>query len=673
MSEESDDSNLKALKHIRQHADLAKRKWEKIHTRMRMDLRYASGVQGAQWDESDVKVRGKNRAQFSFPVLDKFVERLVGGYNKSPYGIGYDGATSQAAPFAKLIGGMAQGIEAKSKAVIAYRTALRNSAACGYGWIYLTTDYADEYSEGNEVEAKICAVYDPTSMMLDPLSVEIDGSDAQWAIHRDTMGLQAAKDEFGDDVIDAAQGLGQDIGFVDERAARWSDANDSIPVITHWELEHRYKNVWLTPEGSSEKEVKGAPRKRIKETECKVTKVVGNKVVSETRLPVRCLLVMPVYGIPYFRDSEVQYKGMIHGAIDAQKLLNYSQSLGAERLALGPKANYFAPARAVGKYQELWKNSSRDMNAVLPYDDIDKDGKPIAPPTQLNNAVDVSDVANLSMAYNQLIELVVGMPSEGFGSDGPRQQTAEEALLRSQASETIASSLYENLRSSIERAGYVLAEMILATHDTDRVVPVMIEGKLTRQSVPSLENAPLSLADLNVEVKSGPLLASQRKESLRSYLALGQMLGEWRGVILDKIAENMDDADPEVVKRLQVVGQMMLQQGDGGAAAAQQAQAAKMENDQLRTQLQQAQQQVLAMQASVKEQEMKIMADLAKQEDQQEHEVRMAILKQAGANAELAQKIDMETDKDSVLMRQELEQRMAERAAEMGMGAASIF
>lgn len=636
---------------VRKHFNRAQSKFAPIHKTMRADMAMASGVTDAQWGDEDSRIRGKNRAKFSFPMLDKFVERTVGLYNVAPYGIGYEATSSQGAGVAKLFDGLAGGVEASSQAKAVYRTALRHSLSGGYGWIYLTTEYLDQYDESDSVGICIKTSHDPTAFMLDPISREVDGRDAQWAIHRDGMDLEQAKEEYGDDVL---QYTG--IGFLDSAISKFFNSNDTVPVITHWECENTYSEIAFGADGKPAK--KGDKTKRVKSTQIRVTKIVGNKVVQNVLLPMRCLPVVPVYGLPVYKDGEILYRAFIHGGRDAQRLINYVTSWGAERVARSPQAPFMASSRAIAPHLAAWSNAPRDNPTVLLFEDMSKDGKPISAPIPLSTTVDLSDVIQAQQSYNSLLELVLGMPSQGFGSDGNVQQTAEEVLTRTKAGESVLSTVFENMKASIERVGEVLAEMLLMTVDTPRTMSVVENGQMIRSEVPDLSSLGVSLSDLKVRATSGPLLATQRKESLRSYLALGSLLGEDAWVVMPKIAENIDDNDEELAEQLKVIGQQRMQ---GAAQAQAQLQAQQNEISQLKAYLQESNETVLSLRRQSTDKRLEIIADMAKQEDQQSHEIDMALIKQKGQTALDANKIALEADADAAKDERELLRLLAKR------------
>lgn len=632
------DKDPNKISHVKSQIAIAKGKWERIYARCRKDMRMAAGVDSNQFSEEDRKARGENRAQFSFPILDKFVERVVGAYNNSPFGIGFESSSEGGAPIAKIMSGVIGGVECESNAKYAYRQALRNTATCGYGWLYACTEYADEYSDSLDIKVKIKAVLNPDSVMLDPNSVEIDGRDAEWAIHQDSMSLGAAKAEFGEDVLTAGEETG--VGLMDPSKARWADSKDSVPVVTYFERNHKWRTVWIAEDGtkSDEQTEIHTRSKRVKTSDVTITKIVGNKVVSDVTLPVKSLPIVPVYGLPFYLDNKVQYTGLVHRATDAQRLLNYAASLTAERLALSPKTNFLASTRAVGNHLPLWKDNARSIPGVLLWDEKDEMGNQNAQPIQLNTATDVSDTLAVTTGFTGLVSDVIGMPPEGFGSEGPRQQTAEEALLRAKSGESVLSTLYENLASSIERLGYIVAEMVLATYDTPREITLYDQEAGRGKEMIDLSAMDIDLSSLNVQITSGPLLSTQRKEQVRSYLALAQVLGPaYLPALGPKIAESIDDSDPETVALIRQISQMQVQAPDPA-----QMQSLQMENDAMRQALQQAQSDLLEMKQRAKDTEIKILADQAMAEQRHQNDLEMEIVRQAGADSQMSKKIYLE-------------------------------
>jgi hypothetical protein len=639
---------LTKISHVKEHITSAENYYASVYERCKSDLQMANGTRGSQFDDTDARVRGGNRAEFSFPVLDKYVERVLGNYNLSPFGIDYSAYRSEQQPKATLMNQVVGGIEQRSKAKAVYRSALRMASTVGYSWIHITTKYDNPEDDSLDVSIQIEHIEDYSSVLIDPLSTAVDGSDASWVCHVDEMKLGDVKRIYGDD-LDIYTDEG---GLFDTHMSRDVDNNSSVRIATHYEKITKKSMIYIHPEDStqkSEEKVDGWKSKEKTNTYVKCTKIVGNKIIFEQELQQTYIPLVPVYGLPIFEDGKPQYVGIIHRAIDAQKIINYSASMAAERLALSAKANYIASQRAIGNNVEMWKNSSRSNSPVLIFNDIDDEGRPITPPMKQDTAVNVSDTLAMTDGFNSMISQVIGMPENGIAGDGNVGETAEAALLKAKASETILSTLYENLASSIEQVGRVLLQMVSSQYDTPREVPLTDKGQ-TQMGMVNFPEMNVIPSEYEVAVTAGPLLATQRKENLRSLLAVAQLMGPNAQMIMPEIIDSIDlGDDSEAVKqKAQMIAQMSLQAAQAGPQQAQQMQVMAQENAQMKQQLQLLNSQLIQHQVDTTRDEMKIRADLLKTQMNNESKMDMQALKYQ-ADSALSQQQAGQKDRNTVL------------------------
>ena len=648
---EDDNSEVGKIDAIRKNIDSAYDSSSTTYERCQVDLDFANGIDDSQYTTTDSKVRGKDRAQFQYPVLDKFIERIVGNYNQSPFGINFTAMNKEAKGVARVLSAVAKGIESSSGAKAVYRTALRSASTTGYGWIHLTTEYNNEEDNSLDVSIKVEVVHDYSSVLIDPLSKEVDGRDARYMAHVDYMNPKEAKEIYGKDVV-----MYQNEGGMFESRIQQGDPDESIPIVTYYEKCTKKKTAYIGPNGEeSDEAVEGFRAKEKKKTSVKCTKLVGNKIIYEEDLGLSYIPIIPVYGLPIYINGRQEYVGIIHRAKDAQRLLNYSASLSAERLALSPKANYMVPDRAVQGYEELWKNSSRSNIPALIWRDWDeKTNQPIAPPTKVDTAVNISDVLSSQVAQIQVISSITGMPEDGMNEMMGRQETAEGALLKAKSSETILSTLYENLASSIEQAGRIMLDMISVYYDTDRVVPLVADGEAQRSMIP-FSQINVKPNEFEVQSQAGPLLATQRKENLRSLLAVAQMMGPSSMAIMPEIIDNIDLDDEKglIKQKVEAIAQMSLQAGGDPAQTQIQMQQLQAELDGLRQVNAQLQQQLVDEKMSLTKEEISSRTDLLQTKMNNEAKLDIERLKLAGQSSIEDQKASAKVDE--LIVKEQLE------------------
>lgn len=575
-----------------------------VRTRMRTDIKFASGVDD-QWTEEDTQARGPSRARMQFPIFSAYISKIVGAYNANPFAIKLEGEEQSDA--VERLNEKIVEIEDESNAKNIYSSALRNALSCGYGFIYATT----EKDEKGAPCVRIEAVPNPLSIFFDPNSTKVDGSDGEYFIHREDITRDKARRLFGEEATESGENDGV---FYN------TNTDTSVPVLTFWYKEKKNSVV--------------------------VVKVVGNKIIDEQTLPIRRLPIVLVAGEAVLKadSGAVEYTGIVHKAIDAQRLLNYAVSLSGERLALSPKANYLVVADSIKAHTKLWKQANKINPPALPYDQYDEAGRPLNPPTKQDTAINVGDIGGLTSLYTGSVAQIIGIPIEGI-VENHSVQTAEEVITKAKASESILSCYYENLASSIKALGAVLIELISYVY---------------KYETPKDGAARIS-------VSAGPLLSTMRKEKLRSLYAMATALPEYRTILAPKMLECMDGVDEELVEQAKAISAMQLAKEQ---AALQQAQTAPAEGAeaegtganvedllqqkaQLEGLVQRLTAELEAVKNSVNGEVLKAQNAVLMEDLKHRHAMELEAMKQAGANTRQANELQAEAEREVFRAEQE--------------------
>lgn len=540
--------------------------WDKLHSRMRTDMTFTGA--GSHWGETDVKLRGEHRARQQFPLLDKYVERIVGNYNAHPYSIQVCPLMGAAESLSVPLQNMVRAIETKSETRYAYRQALRNAAATGYGWLSVTTDYGDDDATKGFVEVKIETIEDPCSVVIDPASRFVDGRDAHWAVVREYLNKEAAKTLFGKQIVN---------DYARSRTGIFSEQRSDdmlVEVLTFYEMEADEKG----------------------EKKCCKYRVIGDQVAHENgqeprELPLKRLPIIPVYGLPVIEEGAIRYISVIHRAIDAQRDVNYTVSVGAERLALSPTAKILAATEALAGNEHVFADANRSNKSVLPYRAYDDAGRQLPVPTKLDPAINTTDIAQSFNLYTQAISETIGFPLDGIGGSTTKILTAEETLTKARAAETVLSTIYENLAASVRAVGRLTVELIVSQYVGERPFLMQTPDGAIQKQVVNFDQIPFDLSQLNIEIEAGPLLATQRKELIHTLLALQQVSPpQYHPLLFAKIVESLDGVDPQF---RQQVAQITMAGMQDEQQTKQQLQFLQTQNKQLEQQLNIAQQALL--------------------------------------------------------------------------------
>lgn len=616
------------------------------YDRARKDLTFASGLSETQYGEADLKLRGDGRVRQQFPILNQYIERIIGGYDSAPYRVQVSPLNAESAPMAAATQGIVDAIESKSDAKSAFRMALRNAATCGFGWLHCTTAWASDTDESGDVDVTIEPVRDPISVILDPASIATDGRDAEWAAAKELISIGRARALYGDEVLEPGVGA-TDSAALDEEDEK---AGRRVEVVTYYERSKESREVTL-PDGR---------KKKVRAAQVELWRLVHGHVVEHRVLFLSRLPIVPVYGLPVRDQDADSWTGIVHRAKDAQRNLNFCISTGAERLALSPTAKIFAADEAIAGREKIYADANRSNRSVLPYRAFTDDGRPLPPPVKIDPAQSMSDISSQFQLYTSAIASVVGIPADGIGQAPGRQQTAEETLTRARAAETVLSTIYENLATSVRAVGRVIVELIAENYLGTRSYMTVEKGKMV-QRVGDFDAVPLDPRALQIDVEAGPLLGTQRKENLRAFLALGAIAPEqFRPLIFSQVVDLMDSADPEfkgVVKQMTAQAMAQMQQG----AVDQQAMAA--ENQRLKQELLQAQQALIALQANSRDAELKSRTDLLRQQMSDAAKVKVETIKQTGADGRAVLDIQAQQARDVAEAEADLARIEAERRA----------
>ena len=485
------------IKDIKKLVNEAEEAASTVRDRIKVDINFSSSI-GDQWLEEDTTVRGESRAKFQFPLIPTYISRIVGNYSANPFSIKLEPTDNGEQAKTDELQEKICEIEQKSGGKNLYQSVLSNSVACGYGYLVITT----VIDKNNEEAIEIQPIRNPLAILFDPMSQAIDGSDAEYAIHQEDISKEKAQrlyPEFDAETV--------------EDGILWNSRVDqSVPIITLWKINEK---------GTVD-----------------VIKTVGNKIISSDTLEIDRIPVVPVHGETVLQTASgmVEYVGITHRAIDASRLLNYVGSLSAERLALSPKANYIVEASSITEHKKIWEQANRMNFPALPYDAFDKAGRQLPAPVKQDTAINIGDISNLNKLYADSVANIIGIPLEGV-IENHSVQTAEEVITKAKSSESILSTYYENLASSIKSVGEILLQLIPQVYD----------------GMKKLEN-------IKLEVSSGPLLATLRKEKLRHYLSMASLLPEYKVILAPKMLECMDGSDEELVEQAKAISVMQLQQ-----------------------------------------------------------------------------------------------------------------
>jgi hypothetical protein len=445
------------------------------------DLAFSDPSDPRQWDERIKRQRendpGGMRPCLVFDQIGQYVSNVAGQVEQQPpalHALPVDGSADKRV--AEQLDGFFRHIEYSSRAQQHYSRALLSAARCGVGYLVVRPEYVERAL--NWQEPRIVSEGDPLRVVLDPWSVELDGSDANLGFllsplsHAEFARRYGKKDKvsFGEDMR----------RIVDER--------ESVVIAECWRKESVTQNMivcmldgdevalseddyWRAMQNGQQCEVRG--NYADKQTRVKWSVMSGADMLApETEYPASGIGIVPVYGYVGWTDGRMRYCGMARRAMNAQRSYNYHMSEMHVFMGQAPKSPYMAAAAALRGYETLWDRASVDSRAYLPYNHVDETGQPVPMPQRVALAVNLQNhMAGAEQALKD-IQASLGMYQASLGA--PSNETSGVAIEnRKQQGEAATANFPAALKASVGQAGKLCMDMIPRLIDKKRQLRII--------------------------------------------------------------------------------------------------------------------------------------------------------------------------------------------------------
>lgn len=389
---------------FRDFRDRSKKQFDGNYDAMRADRAYLNGE--THWDKKDSRYVSKARYRQTINVIKNNTNSVVNQYSLFPYTF-YVGIPEQDQLF--------DGLMKRGGNSVASSEALRSSVSLGFGVLCMGME--------NDGLPCIYSINDFNRIILDPESVELDGSDMTEAALIDYRGRRWVELNYGPEYLPGDR----ETNIVPCRQGM-------IPIITYFVLE----------EGG-----------------CHVYTLINNHAEDSGVLPISRVPVFPVYGERWFDDDgDMHWSGLVEKARSIQKIVNLSVTQLAERLSLSPKAQWRGTVAAFKGLDNYYKDAGQGNNPIVPYNAKDeKTGEKIDPPERFDNQVQFGDLTEITGNVLNLMGSVTGVDSHGLVDQGT-QKTATEI---SYAAETFSTNIRHymvNLMASMRALGECLGAML---------------------------------------------------------------------------------------------------------------------------------------------------------------------------------------------------------------------
>lgn len=536
--------------------------YDEEYRRGEEDVEFANGE---QWSEAEKK----RRADDSRPALTEnrcmpFIEQIVNGARETRPSV-------RVAPIddkgdqdtAEVFKGLIRNIERQSKASVAYDMGVQNAVSAGYGWIRIGTDYTDPLSFTQDI--RIESVADWKSVMLDPASEMIDGSDAEYGFIYKDIEKDTFKKTYPDKEPTDFEGTSPDndddiekVRIVEYFYKQYEEteitevflADGSTKVLTKAQLESL----------PAEEIIEVLQERKTKLPTVKWCKLYGGGKLEETEWLGQYIPLIPVYGKLVWRDGRLKAYSLITHAKDPQRMLNVIKTTIAEVVGSQPKNQPWVGAKGQFETDDRWDTANVENYASLEYDmkwvtDEDTGQSMLAPPPQKAQPIQVSPAlfqieANASLGINSAL----GMYEEGRG-DESNAISGVAIKSRQIRGDKATFHFIDNLACSIRHVGVILVDLIpkiynrdqvlriVGNDDKEKTIQITQEGQTDKTQ--GIYN--LNAGKYDVDVDVGASYATQQQEFLNIMLELLRVNPELAAIAGDKIVEASGGAYADVI------------------------------------------------------------------------------------------------------------------------------
>ncbi len=486
------------------------------------DLRASDPSKPDYWDPEIRRQRetdpGGVRPCLTFDQVGQYIQNVSGQIQQRPpalHALPVDGGADR--KVAESLDGFFRHIEHASRAQQHYSTALLSAARTGVGYLVVRPEYTNRAL--NYQEPRIYCQGDPLKVVLDPWSVELDGSDATFGYllqpmsHREferRYGEKAEKRSFGDDGTTTKDNRESIL-----IAEQWASETETTQMIVCVDLSKDPEDEFALTEDEFLKRAQdvnsplrpvfdesGAPRiYKEKRTIVKWSRMSGaEELDKETTYPADGIGIVPVYGYVGMAGGRLTYCGMPRRARNPQRSYDYHMSEMHVFMGQAPKAPWVAAAAAIAGYEALWEKASAESRAVLPFNHVDENGNPVPPPSRTPLGANLQNhIAGAQQAL-QDIQASLGMYQANLGA--PSNETSGVAIdSRKEQGEASTANFPMNLQASVAQVGKLCMQMIPRLIDTKRQLRILgIDERPSTITINPEQEAPIEETERGISI-----------------------------------------------------------------------------------------------------------------------------------------------------------------------------
>ena len=500
-----------------------------------------------QWDE-DVERRrkAKNKPVLTFDRLQAFIAQVVNNrlMNETEIRVFPDKAGTK--EIAQLREGLIRAIYKNSYADFARDEAQKYQVIGGQGAFCLSIDYVSD--EVFEQEIRVKHVADPYSIVLDDMSTEPTGGDAQWGFVDDDISRETYEKRWP-----WAATTSFNTAFQETTKIPWF-SEDSVRVTSYWRMVtegHKYLALFqdgTTHDVTDMDDFEFFPFVAMREDGSPYVRKVPNRFAQMYLCSGNEILEgpydyplssLPIYRVPGWEvsDGEKLHRwGLTRKMKDPLRLHNYARSVQAEQLVATPRNKYLTTQAAVKGYETKWRNAASSDDPFLFYQDGEVAPTHVPPPPLDPNLIaaaeqtmqDLRDISNIH-------EASLGAPSN---------EVSKVAIQQRQSVSDVGTFIYQDrLRMADERCAKNINELIPYVYDTQRIVTIYGDDNkpvMQKLNDPTDPNSDITLGKYGLTVTVGPSTVTKRQLAAEQMTSFMNAIGPEAEKYLDLLVDAQD-------------------------------------------------------------------------------------------------------------------------------------
>lgn len=374
--------------------------------------------------------------------------------NVMPDGHGADDET------AKIIKGILRRVQNDARADDPIDWAADGAAEGGIGWFRILTEFcyddpddAPDQAALFDQDLKLTRIPNSLSVYCDPAAVRPTRSDAKYMFVTEDVPRDEFERLYGKDkltTLDEFRSQGDEDGWIGDNLVRvaeyWRVTYEKTTIDNGLEGDERRERTIFTP--------------TVKWSKITACHELEKGTWAGTRIPL-----IPVLGEELNVDGKAIVRGVVRGAKDPQRMVNFMYSEAVFTAALSSKAPFIIADGQLEGYEKLWQNANTHAYSYLPYKLTTFGGTPAPPPQRDVSQPPIAALVELLVRSEDAVKATTSIYDPSLGNTNPREKSGRAIMALQQQSEQSNSNYLDNVQRAMVYAGELLVELCPKIYD----------------------------------------------------------------------------------------------------------------------------------------------------------------------------------------------------------------